>query len=319
LSDIEHIAQHFDTLSHTDTDVFQTWQEQVIRYQKATSPTYGAFHGFTYLPIQAFKKTTVCCFDHRLAECVFRSSGTSSDIRSVHYVRYAEMYERAILSGFTRVFGNGPFVILAHLPAYRKDSSLVYMAEVLIRELGCVGSGLFLDDHSVLHNGIASSLASGNQLILLGAAFGLLDLVDDRHIGLPHGSLVIETGGMKTHRKSIGRAELHSRLSAGFEIPKSDVKSEYGMCELLSQCYTNEFGFFEAPPWVRVEVLDSNDFKTPLGIGKPGVLAIFDMANVFSQSAILTQDVGVLHEHGFEILGRLEQAEIRGCNLLLEN
>jgi hypothetical protein len=317
LNDIADIASRFNTLTDHDSNLFNEWKERVNRFQKSFNPVFKAFHGFDYLPIQAFKEKPICCFDPEEAERIFLSSGTGK-LRSRHFVRYLEMYERAILTGFKRVFGPGPFIFLAHLPAYKSDSSLVYMADVLIRELGAEGSGFFLDDVSVLKNGIRSSKQSGHPLILLGAAFGLMDLLEQRTFELPPDSIDIETGGMKTHRREISRNDLHKRLSEGFGLPASHIRSEYGMCELLSQCYTNEEGLFEAPPWVRIEVLDTKDFKTPMKVGEAGALAIFDMANLYSQSAILTQDIAIRHEGGFEILGRMEQAEIRGCNLLLE-
>ncbi len=343
MNEIEHIAASFHTLKKSDTSLFEDWKRLLLNYQKKAGAVYRNFEGYTYLPVQAFKEAPICCFNPEEAERVFLSSGTSLSAKSVqqasqkgpvapsrdlsdsghsgrarHFVRHLEVYERSVLTEFKRVFGSGPFTILAHLPSYLPDSSLVYMADLLIRELGQPGSGFFLDDHSMLESAIEQSPKSGNSLIVLGAAFGLLDLVSVGEFALPTNSIVIETGGMKTHRREITREDLHQKLALGFGLDRSQVRSEYGMCEMLSQCYTNAKGLFETPPWVSIEVLDPNDFQTPLEFGLPGILAVFDMANVYSQSAILTQDIAIRHEKGFEVIGRMDHAAIRGCNLLLE-
>lgn len=308
----------------------------IIQFQKAHNEVYQRFTGFTYLPVQAFRETAVCCFDPSKAEQVFVSSGTSlsnslttsgtglnrslaKDGRARHYVRNLEVYDRSIVTGFSRVFGKGPFIILAHLPHYRPESSLVYMVQKLIKSFGSESSGFFLENLSLLDSAISVSKRTKTPIMLFGAAFGLLDLVEQKRYQLPSDAIVIETGGMKTHRREITRIDLHTRLSVGFGVEQTAIRSEYGMCEMLSQCYTSPEGFFQAPPWVKIEVLDQQDFKTPLDTGQPGVLAVFDMANMYSQSAILTQDLAVRRESGFEVLGRLDQSGIRGCNLLLES
>ncbi|MDA1027848.1 MAG: acyl transferase [Bacteroidetes bacterium] len=334
--DIGHIAAHFHALQKNEERKFKDWMSSIIRFQKTHNEVYQRFTGFTYLPVQAFKEAPVCCFIPSDAERVFVSSGTSlstpaalpgtssnriseNDGRARHYVRDLEVYDRSIVTGFNRVFGDGPFIILAHLPHYRPESSLVYMVQKLIESFGSAGSGFFLEDQTLLESAILVSNRTQTPILLFGAAFGLLDLVEQRRCPLPSDAKVIETGGMKTHRREITRSDLHARLALGFGVERAAIRSEYGMCEMLSQCYTSPEGFFQAPPWVKIEVLDQQDFKTPLGLGKPGVLAVFDMANMYSQSAILTQDLAVLRESGFEVLGRLDQSGIRGCNLLLES
>ena len=318
LNEITHIASHFHLLDEGRKDSFLEWKKTVVAFQKQHSSVYGTFHGYEYLPIQAFKDTIVTCFPASEAELVFTSSGTSGQQRSKHFVRYSEIYARSIRAGFERVFGKGPFIFLAYLPAYESGSSLVHMAHVLIDEFGTETSAIFLEDHSMLTQSIQESLRTGIPMILLGAAFGLVDLAERGVWKLPPSATIIETGGMKTHRLEMSRADLHNRISSGFGVEPSQVRSEYGMCELLSQCYTNSQGLFESPPWMDVQILDPTDFKTPVPLGEQGLLAVFDLANVFSQSAILTQDIGVQHANGFEVLGRQSDAEIRGCNLLLE-
>lgn len=333
--DIEYIAAKFHSLQKNEERKFEDWMSAVIQFQKTHNEVYQRFTGFTYLPVQAFKDTPVCCFNPSEAERVFVSSGTSlltsaatsftrsnqsleKDGRARHYVRDLEVYDRSIVTGFSRVFGTGPFIILAHLPHYRPESSLVYMVQKLIETFGSESSGFFLEDLAFLESAILDSNRTQTPIVLFGAAFGLLDLVDQKKYTLPNDAIVIETGGMKTHRREIARSDLHARLALGFGVKLAAIRSEYGMCEMLSQCYTSPGGFFQAPPWVKIEVLDHKDFKTPLGLDKPGVLAVFDMANMYSQSAILTQDLAVRRASGFEILGRLDQSNIRGCNLLLE-
>lgn len=296
---------------------FQKFKNAAIRFQKDASPVYRAFHGYEYLPVEAFELTDVGCFDVSLAERVFKSSGTGGSTRARHFIKDVSIYERSIRKGFEIVFGSGPFILLGHLPAYRTDSSLVYMVNYLIESFGVPGSGLFLDDDSVLHTAIDISSTSGTPLFLFGAAFGLLDLIRNTPITLPPGAMVIETGGMKTHRREISRSELHDRLAHGFKVRRRNVRSEYGMCELLSQCYTNDSGLFEPPPWMRCETVDIENPGRTCSIDEPGALAVFDLANIYSQCAILTQDRAVKRSQGFEVLGRMNDAELRGCNFLL--
>ncbi|MDA0873576.1 MAG: hypothetical protein O3C45_00795, partial [Bacteroidetes bacterium] len=154
---------------------------------------------------------------------------------------------------------------------------------------------------------------------LFGAAFGMLDLMEGGNVSLPTGSTIIETGGMKTHRREIGRQELHARLAGGFDVPEDRVMSEYGMAELLSQCWTDADGWFVAPPWMRFEVIDPEDGLTPVPDGTSGALALFDMANIHTVSHILTEDRAEAQGNRFRILGRLNAAELRGCNFLIES
>lgn len=317
LSEIAHIEGHFHELNDQNDTFFQ-WKKAVLAFQRQNSPVYQAFKGFEYLPVQAFKDAKVCCFDPELAAMVFQSSGTSGQSRSNHFVKSLDVYQRAIYAGFVRHFGSEPVLFLAHLPSYEKQSSLVYMANYLVNTVGVPGSGLFLENADLLYEAIEISKDTHIPIVLLGASFGLLDLVENNRIALPKRAKVIETGGMKTHRREMRREEIHERLATGFGIERSQLHSEYGMCELMSQCYSGTDGVFMPPPWVEAKVLSTQDFCTELPIGQEGVLALFDMANLYSQSSILTQDRAILRKNGFELLGRLDGAEIRGCNLLLE-
>ena len=287
-------------------------------YQKRHCRVYGRYP-YTYLPIAAFKQAAVTCFAPDQAAAVFESSGTTGVACSHHYVRDLALYDRAITAHFAAVFGEGPFTLLVHLPDYAPQSSLVYMARLLMRAYGDSASGFFLDDTAVLRRGIAHAETQHTTLLLFGAAFGLLNLAMTQRWTLPPGARLIETGGMKTHRKSITRAALHQRLAEGFGIARHQVWSEYGMCELLSQAYTRGGTAFYPPPWMQVEVFDPERIETPLPAGQTGLLGVVDLANIHTVSAIMTEDLGVRCAGGFEVLGRLEHSALRGCNFLLKN
>jgi len=195
-------------------------------------------YGPVPIPIDIFKYNG--WGDHFEPELTFRSSGTGG-ARSTHRVLKSSVYERSIEASFTEVFGRGPFTIASHLPGYEergKESSLLYMVEHLVNVFGNEDSGSFFGDENQLNRQIETSLKTAQPLIVFGAAFGLIDLVETSTCSLPENSRVIETGGMKTHRKEIDRTTLHHKLSEGFEIDRKNIYSEYGMCELLSQCYT---------------------------------------------------------------------------------
>ena len=286
----------------------------VASYQREHSAVYGRFVGSgRYLPVAAFKYAPVVTFPPDEAERVFESSGTGRAARSRHWVRRLAVYERAAAVHFERVFGPGPHTILAHLPKYREASSLVYMMDLLIRRHGDERSGFFLEDPLLLERAIGER----SGFLLFGAAFGLLDLAEQGTFRLPPAALIVETGGMKTYRRQMTRAELHRRLAKGFGLPAERIWSEYGMCELMSQAYTRGGAVFYPPAWMRFRVLDPFTLAE-CAVGAPGALAVFDLANLYSVSALLTEDLAVPRKDGFEILGRLPQSELRGCNFLVE-
>ena len=249
---------------------------------------------------------------------MFCSSGTAAHGRSRHYVRDLSIYDRSIRSHFASIFGSGPLTLVAHLPGYASESSLVYMVRQLITWYGDAASGFFLDNPDVLERAIAHSKAKQTTMLLLGAAFGLLRLVETRRWALPPGARVMETGGMKTHRRTVTRRALHAALARGFGVPREQVWSEYGMCELLSQAYTRGGCVFFPPPWMQVEVFDPERLESPLPEGRVGVLGVIDLANVYTVSALMTEDLGVRRDGGFEVLGRMRQSDLRGCNFLLD-
>ena len=273
-----------------------------------------------FLPVAAFKQAAVTAFPPEEAETIFESSGTGSGLRSRHYVRDVSMYERALAANFARVFGTGPFLFALCLPGYAEQgasSSLAYMADFLLRRFGAAGSASILGAPERLRRLAEQSAKEDIPLLLFGAAFGLLDLAETASFSLPSHAIVVETGGMKTRRREMSRAELHGRLREGFGV--SSVCSEYGMCELLGSCYAREGGVFYPPPWMRYWIVDPARPFEPLEEGREGALALLDLANLYSASALLTEDRAVQRGNGFEVLGRLAGAELRGCNFLLED
>ena len=319
---IDDVAQHFSTLPPDRPDQFEAMAAVVLGFQQAYSAIYGRYcKSNKYLPVAAFKHGAVTSFPAEEAEHVFESSGTGRTTPSRHYVRNLVVYERSVRAHFEAVFGTGPFTLIAHLPHYAEKgqrSSLLYMVDCLIRHYGDAHSGFFLEDRTKLEQAVAHSRAAGTPLLLFGAAFGLLDLIEQEAVVLPASARVIETGGMKTYRREISRADLHGRLAAGFGVPETQMWSEYGMCELMSQAYTRGGPVFFPPPWMRVRIIDPEQPTREMPEGQPGVLAVLDLANLYSVSAILTEDRAVRRGDGFEVLGRLSQAELRGCNFLVE-
>lgn len=329
--DLDSILRGLPDERWAEPELFAAAAETVLAYQRGRNRVYGRYCKKThttrwqkapYLPVEAFKHVPVTTFPADEAEHVFESSGTGRGVPSKHYVRDLSLYERVAAHAFAREFGAGPFTFVAHLPGYAdhgERSSLLYMVDRLIRRYGDAHSGFFLEDRSPLHAAIAHSTAADTPFLLFGAAFGLLDLLDEEPVPLPEGAMVIETGGMKTYRREIDRSALHARLADGFGVPTANVRSEYGMCELMSQCYTRGHHVFFPPPWVRFRIVDPEQPDRPQPEGTSGALALFDLANVHTASALLTEDHAVRVGEGFKVLGRLSEAELRGCNFLVES
>jgi hypothetical protein len=306
-ADIE--VQFTDLGSASDTS-FTVMERVLEAYQRQHCPVYQRF-GYKYLPVAAFKHAEVTTFPPAEAECVFKSSATGGALRSRHFVRRMAVYEASVCAAFKAVFGEGPYQIWAHLPGYAPASSLVCMMKILMRKYGTEESQFFLS------KGLPNIIDIGAPILLFGAAFGLLDLADTGPRHLPKDARIIETGGMKTHRRAITRSELHARLAAGFGIDEQRVWSEYGMCELMSQAYAQGGPIYRSPPWMRVRVVDPEAPDRVMPDGKPGLLAITDLANLYTVSSILTEDLGVSRGGGFEVLGRFPGSAMRGCNFLL--
>lgn len=271
-----------------------------------------------FLPIEFFKSHRVTS-THKEPQIVFSSSGTTGSVQSMHYVPDIALYERSFRTAFKQFYGgSADTAILALLPSYseRSGSSLIYMVDDLIRQSNHPRSGYFRDDHNKLHAVLLELKDQRVNTLLIGVTYALLDFVEDHPIDFP-GLIVMETGGMKGRRREMIREELHERLCRGFNV--RNVHSEYGMTELLSQAYSKGSGFFHCPPWMQVHIRDTNDPFDMLPIGRTGGINVIDLANTHSCAFIATQDLGKKHPDGsFEVLGRFDQSDIRGCNLLVQ-
>ncbi|MBZ9629957.1 acyl transferase [Salegentibacter sp. LM13S] len=270
-----------------------------------------------FLPIEFFKKKKVISGENP-TEIIFTSSGTTGATTSKHYVSDLKVYEESFLKAFELFYGNPEeIVILALLPSYleRQGSSLIYMVHSLINRSKYHESGFYLDDLDSLHKKLKELDKSGKKILLLGVSFALLDLVETYEFNL-NNTTVMETGGMKGRRKEMIREELHQILSKGFGVEK--IHSEYGMTELLSQAYSQGDGIFDTPPWMKILIRDPEDALSYLPKHKTGGINVIDLANFNSCSFIATQDLGKkTHNNQTEILGRFDNSDIRGCNLLI--
>jgi len=270
-----------------------------------------------FLPIEFFKTHKVLSTKKEIQK-TFTSSGTSGSVLSQHHVADLNLYKTSFQKGFSHVYGHiEDYVVLALLPSYleREGSSLVYMVEDMIQESKHPKSGFYLDDLDALKQTLLALENSGQKTLLIGVSYALLDLIEFHQFELKH-TIIMETGGMKGRRKELIKSELHAILKKGFGVDK--IHSEYGMTELLAQAYSKGDGLFSTPPWMKVLIRDPKDALTVLPKGKSGGINIIDLANVHSCAFIATQDLGKIHANGtFEVLGRFDQSDIRGCNLMV--
>ncbi|WP_256007304.1 LuxE/PaaK family acyltransferase [Pedobacter deserti] len=274
-------------------------------------------HEIPFLPIGFFKTQEVVSSTDPV-QVVFSSSGTTGMIQSRHLVTDISVYEESFLRAFNLFYGDVEEVcLLALLPSYleREGSSLIYMVDALLAKSRHTDSGYFLHNHDELYEVLIRQRQAGQKTVLIGVTYALLDFIERFKPDFPE-LIVMETGGMKGKRKEMVREELHMALCNGFGI--AGVHSEYGMTELLSQAYSPGAGIFHCPPWMKVLARDTNDPLTLLEAGRTGGINIIDLANVNSCSFIATQDLGRVYVDGsFEVLGRFDNADIRGCNLLV--
>ncbi|MGG7034044.1 MAG: acyl transferase [Flavobacterium sp.] len=270
-----------------------------------------------FLPIQFFKTHKVVS-NTDTAEETFTSSGTTGTLTSRHFVTDAHIYEESYRKGFSHFYGDiENYVVLALLPSYleREGSSLIYMVEDLIQLSKHPESDFYLHNHDELISNLIRLDNSGQNVILIGVTYALLDLIENQKFQL-NNTIIIETGGMKGRRKEMIREELHQQLCDGFGV--SAIHSEYGMTELLSQAYSLGNGVFECPPWMQIMIRDTEDALTYLENGKTGGINVIDLANINSCSFIATQDLGKKNPNtSFEVLGRFDNSDIRGCNLMV--
>ena len=315
-----------------DRKTFRAAALEVFYYQAKHTPVYRDYldalgtdpsrimepEEIPFLPIEFFKSHTVLA-DGKDAEVVFESSGTTGTTPSRHHVADVSLYERSFSTGFQLFYGNpGQYCILALLPAYleRQGSSLVHMMDHLIRQSGHPESGFYLDNLSALSEILQKRATDKHPTLLLGISFALLDLAENYPLPLGSPITVMETGGMKGRRNELIRSELHQVLKEAFGV--GNIHSEYGMTEMLSQAYSAGGGLFKTPPWMKVLIRDPNDPLSLLSSGQSGGINVIDLANIYCCSFIATGDLGKVHEDGgFEVLGRYDHSDIRGCNLLV--
>ncbi len=313
--------------------------KQYISLLKIIPQQIESINEIPFLPI-AFFKTHKVISDIKPQnadfknETIFISSGTTGAATSKHYVNDLSLYEESFTKGFENFYGNVEhYCIIAFLPSYleREGSSLIYMADHLIKKSKHPGSGFYLDDLQSLNETLKKLQHEKQKTILLGVTYALLDLAEylqdtlqGEDVGAQKkspfwrfGGIIMESGGMKGRRREMVREEVHKILCNAFSVEK--IHSEYGMTELLSQAYSKGEGIFQTPPWMRVLIRDINDSKTLEGINHSGGINIIDLANVYSCAFIATQDLGKKNnDETFQVLGRFDNSDLRGCNMLVD-
>lgn len=303
-------------------DIFQFQLKNNAVYQAyvnalGTDPSrVSSIDRIPYLPVRFFKSKEVKTGEFE-PEVIFESSGTTGMVSSRHQVKDLSLYRESFTRGFELFYGPASaYCIIGLLPSYleRDNSSLVLMVDELIRRSNQPESGFYLDDFNKLAGVLRDLEARQQPTLLIGVSFALLDFAEQYKMPLKH-TILMETGGMKGRRKELIRPELHAILREAFSVPA--VHSEYGMTELLSQAYSKGEGIYHCPPWMKVLVRDDEDPLHVMQTGA-GVVNIIDLANIHSCSFIATDDAGRVHADGsFEILGRVDGSDMRGCSLLV--
>lgn len=310
---------------------FEDLALDVFKFQFENNPIYRSFcdllfkhpsdineiEDIPFLPIHFFKTHKVLS-SKNLIQKTFTSSGTTGNLTSQHHVTDLKIYEESFKKGFQHFYGDiKDYVALALLPSYleRDGSSLIYMVNDMIKSSQHTESGFYLDNLNELANTLKKLEAKGQKTILIGVSFALLDLVEQFDFNLEH-TIIMETGGMKGRRKEMIRTELHNTLKKGFGVNK--IHSEYGMTEMLSQAYSKGNGIFSCPSWLKILTRDTEDALTVNTYQKSGGINIIDLANINSCSFIATQDLGKVYDNNtFEVIGRFDNSDIRGCNLMV--
>ena len=318
-TDFEVYALDLFRFQYENNRVYRTFCDGI----RAPIDQIGSLYQIPFLPVSFFKTHEIrtTCFE---AETIFQSSGTTGMEFSNHPIKSLALYEKAFLSSFQHFYGNPTdYVFLALLPNYleNKNSSLIYMMNYLIQNSPFAESGFFLYNHQDLYKTLLKMKEKGQKTILFGVTFALLDFLESYTLDFPE-LFVFETGGMKGRRKELVKEEVHFLIQKGLGVPV--VHSEYGMCELLSQAYSQGGNFFSTPPWMRMILRDEkeptpyysehNKYTEP----QSGAINIIDFANVYSCSFIATEDLGRRNRNGLiEITGRMDSARLRGCNLMV--
>lgn len=290
---------------------------QFCELLKVEKGSVKALQEIPFLPIQFFKSHEVLSDENPVQE-IFTSSGTTGMVTSRHLVTDVTLYEESYRKAFSEFYGNiEDYAVLALLPSYleRQGSSLIYMVDDLIKLSNNENSGFYLHNHDELIEKLIELESQEQNVILIGVTYALLDLIEKRKFNF-NNTIIMETGGMKGRRKEMIREELHDQLCKGFGV--TAIHSEYGMTELLSQAYSLGNGIFECPFWMNILIRDTEDALTYVENGKTGGINVIDLANMNSCSFIATQDLGKKYpNNSFEVLGRFDHSDIRGCNLMV--
>jgi len=322
---------HFEAIfSIRDEMDFNELALAIFAFQVAHSSVYGRyvkalgknppkhFSEIPCIPIELFKSHEVISGERGPNALTFLSSGTTKSNRSKHLVLDPQLYQKSFTMGYELFIGDpSNQVILALLPNYieQGQSSLVYMVNELISQTKGPLSGFVLEHPDEVLCRYQKAVELGKQVVLIGVSYALLDLASLK-VQLPE-AILIETGGMKGRRGELSKAVLHSKLKSGIGVKK--VYSEYGMTEMLSQAYCKGNDLvFHTPPWMKVLIRETNDPFQMEASGKTGGLNVIDLANMYSCSFIATQDLARLEGNGFQLMGRFDTADIRGCNLMVE-
>ena len=303
---------------------------QIYELQMDNNPIYSAYsqiilkgeipkklEEIPFLPIEFFKTEQIICVTQKIEE-IFLSSGTTGN-QSKHLVSDLSIYKNSFRNAFQLFYGDiTDYCILSLLPNYREreGSSLIYMVDDLIKRSKHPKSGFYLNNYKEVSETILELEKNGQKTLLIGVSYALLDLAKDYPMKLEN-TIIMETGGTKGKRKELLKEELHKILKEAFSL--DSIHSEYGMTELLSQSYSEGDNIFKTPPWKKVLIRDVNDPLTILGKNRSGGINIIDLANIYSCPFIATQDLGRLHEdESFSVLGRFDNSDVRGCNLLVQ-
>ncbi len=327
-----------DIFTISNQKQFEKIALKIFRFQYENNKVYREFCEFLkidkqkvkslkeipFLPIEFFKSHTILSTNNPVQE-TFTSSGTTGIQTSKHLVTDVSLYEQSYQLAFSNFYGNiEDYAILALLPSYleRNGSSLIYMVDDLIKSSNNENSGFYLNNYDELVSKLIELDSAGQNILLIGVTYALLDLIEQQKFQLKN-TIIMETGGMKGKRKEIIREELHEILCNGFGVKA--IHSEYGMTELLSQAYSLGNGIFECPNWMHILIRDTEDALSYVEDGKTGGINVIDLANINSCSFIATQDLGKKYPNNhasrqtgsFEILGRFDNSDIRGCNLMV--
>lgn len=322
-------GEWIDKIFSLQAPSFEETALQIFQFQYANNHLYAqyanavgrhpakvaALTDIPFLPIGFFKSHKLVSGNF-IPEAVFESSGTTQTINSRHFVKSLALYRQSFLQAFTAYYGPvSDYCILALLPSYleRQHSSLVVMADELIKQSQHPKSGFYLYEHEKLSDTLLELEKQQQKTLLLGVTFALLDFAETAHLQLQH-TIIMETGGMKGRREEWTRAQVHQLLTEKLGV--ATIHSEYGMTELLSQAYSSGKGIFTCPPWMKIVLREEDDpFNT--GFYGNGIINVIDLANIYSCSFIATDDAGRLYpDNSFEVIGRTDNADLRGCSLM---